>query len=75
MRATMRNVGKAEFMALFHAYQAESLCSKKFQNYANQVQDPRLKNLVNEFSDQCRQRSQWLSSTLGEAGGTQYVGS
>ena len=28
MRATMRNVGKAEFMALFHQYQSETLCAK-----------------------------------------------
>ncbi|MEW5785386.1 MAG: hypothetical protein AB1767_09995 [Bacillota bacterium] len=75
MRATMRNVGKAEFMALFHQSQSESLCSKKFQNYANQVQDPRLKSLINEMSNQCQQRSQWLSSTLSEAGGTQYISS
>ncbi len=75
MRATMRNVGKAEFMALFHAYQSETLCSKKYQNYAAQVQDPRLKNLINEFDNQCRQRSQWLSSTLSEAGGSQYISS
>lgn len=75
MRATMRNVGKAEFMALFHAYQSETLCSQKYQNYAGQVQDPRLKNLITEFNNQCRQRSQWLSSTLSEAGGSQYISS
>lgn len=73
MRATMRNVGKAEFMALFHQSQAESLCNKKFQYYAGQVQDPRLKSLINEFSNQCQQRSQWLSATLSEAGGSQYL--
>jgi hypothetical protein len=73
MRATMRNVGKAEFMALFHQYQAETLCNKKCQFYANQVQDQRLKSLINELGNQCQQRSQWLSSTLSEAGGSQYV--
>ena len=73
MRATMRNVGKAEFMSLFHQYQSETLCAKKFQQYANQIQDPSLKNLMNEFSNQCQQRSQWLSSTLSEAGGGQFV--
>lgn len=75
MQATMRNVGKAEFMALFHAYQSETLCSKKYQHYAQQVQDPRLKNLINEFNNQCQQRAQWLSSTLSEAGGSQYISS
>jgi len=75
VRATMRNVGKAEFMSLFHAHQSETLCSKKFQNYGNQVQDPQLKNIIGELSDQCQKRSQWLSSTLSEAGGDQYTGS
>lgn len=71
--ATMRNVGKAEFMCLFHQYQAESLCSKKMQAYSAQVQDPRLRNLINEFSTQCQQRAQWLSTTLSEAGGARYI--
>jgi len=75
VRATMRNVGKAEFMSLFHAYQTETLCNKKFQSYAGQVQDPRLRNMISEFGNQCQQRSQWLSSTLNEAGGSQYIGS
>lgn len=75
MRATMRNVGKAEFMALFHQYQSETLCEKKLQNYAGQVQDPQLKSLIDQFSSQCRQRSQWLSSTLSEAGGSGYISS
>ncbi|HHW74219.1 MAG TPA: hypothetical protein GX744_03070, partial [Firmicutes bacterium] len=50
MRATMRNVGKAEFMSLFQQHQAEALCSKKLQAYSAQVQDPRLRNLINEFN-------------------------
>ncbi|MGB4681320.1 MAG: hypothetical protein WBH65_02195 [Dethiobacteria bacterium] len=73
MRATMRNVGKAEFMSLFQQYQAESLCSKKLQMYSTQVQDPRLRNLIDELNAQCQQRAQWLSSTLSEAGGAQYI--
>ncbi len=73
MRATMRNVGKAEFMTLFHQYQSETLCSKKLQNYANQVQDPKLKNILNDCSNKCQQRAQWLSSTLSEAGGSQFI--
>lgn len=73
MRATMRNVGKAEFMALFHQYNSETLCTKKFQQYAGQVQDPNLRSLINEFSGQCQKRAQWLSSTLNEAGGSQFL--
>ena len=73
MRATMRNIGKAEFMSLFHQYQAESLCAKKLQSYAGQVQDPQLKSMIGDFSRQCEQRSQWLSSTLSEAGGSQFL--
>ena len=73
MRTTMRSVGKAEFMALFHQYQSESLCAKKLQNYAGQVQDSRLKSMINDLSSQCEQRSQWLASTLSEAGGSQFI--
>lgn len=71
--ATMRNVGKAEFMSLFAQYQAESLCSKKLQSYSAQVQDPRLRSLISELNNQCQQRVQWLSTTLTEAGGSQYI--
>ncbi|NLA04227.1 MAG: hypothetical protein GX881_00740 [Firmicutes bacterium] len=73
MQATSHNVGKAEFMSLFHQYQAESLCSKKLQVYAAQVQDPVLRNLINELNTQCQQRAQWLSTTLSEAGGAPYI--
>jgi hypothetical protein len=73
MRATMRNVGKAEFMALFHQYQSETLCAKKLQSYAGQVRDSRLRSLISEMSNQCQERSQWLSSTLSEAGGSQFI--
>lgn len=75
MKATMRNVGKAEFMSLFHQYQSETLCIKKLQNYASQVQDPRLKNIINDFQSKSQQRAQWLASTLSESGGSQYIGS
>ncbi|NLA10836.1 MAG: hypothetical protein GX883_01770 [Firmicutes bacterium] len=73
MRATMRNVGKAEFMYLFQQHQAESLCEKKLQSYSAQVQDPRLRDLISEFHTQCRQRAQWLSTTLSDAGGSPYI--
>ena len=76
MRATAtRNVGKAEFMALFHQYQAESLCQKKLQNYADMVQDQQLRSIISELNNQSQQRSRWLSSTLSEAGGSQFISS
>ena len=59
----------------FHHYQAETLCAKKLQSYASQVQDSRLKSLISEMSNQCQERSQWLSSTLSEAGGSQFISS
>lgn len=70
---TVRNVGKAEFMSLFAQHQAETLCCKKLQSYSAQVQDPLLRNLINELNNQCQQRVQWLSTTLSEAGGAQYI--
>ncbi|NLA26643.1 MAG: hypothetical protein GX878_04540 [Firmicutes bacterium] len=70
---TMRNVGKAEFMSLFAQHQTESLCCKKLQVYSAQVQDPRLRTLINELNNQCQQRVQWLSTTLSEAGGAGYI--
>lgn len=72
-RTATRNIGKAEFMSLFHQYQTETLCQKKFQNYAQQVQDAQLKNMLENFSSQCQQRSNWLASALSESGGTQFI--
>ena len=68
-RTTIKNIGKAEYMSLFHQYQGESLCSKKLGIYASQVQDPNLKNMINQMSSQCQDRAVRLSSLLQEAGG------
>lgn len=68
-RTNIRNIGKAEFMSLFHQYQGESLCSKKLNAYLNQVQDPSIKNVISQMSNQCQERANRLSSFLQEAGG------
>ncbi|MGI5875218.1 MAG: hypothetical protein ACOX6X_00135 [Dethiobacteria bacterium] len=65
----IKNIGKAEFMSLFHQYQSESLCSKKLSNYMNQVEDTTLKNMLSQMSIQCQERAENLSSLLQEAGG------
>jgi len=72
-RANLKNIGKAEFMSLFHQYQGESLCSKKLSAYANQVQDPNLKNMISQMSSQCQDRANRLSSLLQEAGGSHLL--
>ncbi len=72
-RTATRNIGKAEFMSLFHQHQAETLCQKKFFNYAQQVQDSQLRNMLENFGSQCQQRSNWLASSLTESGGANYV--
>ncbi len=69
MKTDIKNIGKAEFMSLFHLYHTESLCSKKLSTYLNQVQDPTLKNLISKMSSQCQERADRLSSFLQEAGG------
>lgn len=73
MQTAVRSVGKAEFMSLFHQYQSESLCTKKLQMYSDMVQDGGLRNMIAELNSECQQRSQWLSSTLSEAGGSSYI--
>ena len=72
-RTNIKNIGKAEFMALFDQYQAESLCSKKLNNYSNQCQDPNMKNMINQMSSQCQERATRLSSLLQESGGGQFL--
>ncbi len=66
---TNKNVGKAEFMALYEQYQSESLCSKKCQAFANQVQNPSLKSIFQDIGTQCQNRADRLSQDLMEAGG------
>ncbi|MEW5920704.1 MAG: hypothetical protein AB1796_07135 [Bacillota bacterium] len=72
-RTNIKNIGKAEFMSLFHQYQGESLCSKKLSIYSNQCQDPTMKNMINQMSAQCQERANRLSSLLQEAGGGQFL--
>lgn len=74
-RTAQKNIGKAEFMSLFHQYHSESLCGKKFQFYSQQVQDPQLRSMLQDMSNQCQQRSSWIASTLSECGGSQYISS
>ncbi|NMB41143.1 MAG: hypothetical protein GX996_04320 [Firmicutes bacterium] len=69
----IKNIGKAEFMSLFHQYQGESLCSKKLSTYASQIQDPNLKNTISQMSSQCQERANRLSSLLQEAGGSHLI--
>jgi len=68
-KTEIRNIGKAEFMSLFHQYHCESLCSKKLNAYLNQVQNPTLKNALSKMSSQCQERADRLASFLQEAGG------
>ncbi|MDO9533827.1 MAG: hypothetical protein Q7J85_00510 [Bacillota bacterium] len=72
-RTNIKNIGKAEFMSLFHQYQGESLCSKKLSAYANQIQNPEMKNVISQMSTQCQERATRLSSFLQEAGGSQLL--
>lgn len=72
-RTNIKNIGKAEFMSLFHQYQGEALCSKKLSIYSNQIQDPAMKNMLNQMSTQCQERANRLSSYLQEAGGSQFL--
>ncbi len=72
-RTAIRNIGKAEFMSIFHQYQGESLCSKKLSFYSNQCQDPAMKNIINQMSSQCQNRANRLATFLQEAGGSQFL--
>lgn len=66
---TSKNIAKAEFMSLFHQHQAESLCSKKCQEYASQTQNPTLKSMFQDIGRQCQSRADGLSQHLRESGG------
>lgn len=70
---TIKNIGKAEFMSLFHQHQGESLCAKKLGNYAHQVQDPAMKNMISQMSTRCQERAARLSSFLREVGGSHLL--
>ncbi len=70
---TNKNIGKAEFMSLFHQYQAESMCSKKCQEYASQTQNPTLKSMIQDIGSQCQSRADSLSQHLRESGGSHLL--
>ena len=72
-RTAIRNMGKAEFMSIFHQYQGESLCSKKLSLYGNQCQDPTMKSIITQMSGQCQERANHLASLLQEAGGSRFL--
>ena len=72
-RTNIKNIGKAEFMSLFHQYQGETLCAKKLGNYSAQCQDPAMKNMISQMSTQCQERAGRLSSLLQESGGSQFL--
>ncbi|MGI6318391.1 MAG: hypothetical protein ACOX1J_06655 [Dethiobacteria bacterium] len=69
VRTNIKNIGKAEFMSIFHQYQGESLCLKKLNAYSSQVQDPNMRNIIQQMSTQCQERANRLSSLLQQAGG------
>jgi len=68
-------IGMAEFMATYSMYEAENLLSKKCSQYAEQVTDPQLKSMCQEFSREASNKANRLSSILMESGGGQYVSS
>ena len=72
-RTAIRNIGKAEFMSIFHQYQGESLCSKKLSFYSNQCQDPSMRNIINQMGSQSQERANRLASLLQEAGGSEFL--
>lgn len=69
----IKNIGKAEFMSLFHQHQCECLCSKKLSNYMNQVKDTTMKNMISQMSMQCQERADRLSTLLQESGGSHLL--
>lgn len=72
-QTNIKNIGKAEYMSLFHQHQGECLCSKKLGIYASQVQDPNLKNMITQMSTQCQNRATRLASLLQESGGSHLL--
>ncbi len=68
-RTQIKNIGKAEFMSLFHQYKGETLCSKKLGLYTKQMQDPAMKEMFTQMSINSQERASRLSSLLQEVGG------
>ncbi|HHU75767.1 MAG TPA: hypothetical protein GXZ24_02560 [Firmicutes bacterium] len=70
---TIRNIGKAEFMSIFHQYQGESLCAKKLGLYSNQCQDPTMKSIITQMGAQCQERANHLATLLQQSGGSKFL--
>lgn len=70
----IKNIGKAEYMSLFHQYKGETLCSKKLGIYAGQVQSPEMKDMLTQMSISSQERASRLSSFLQEVGGGHLLG-
>lgn len=73
-KTQIKNIGKAEYMSLFHQYKGETLCSKKLGVYANQVQSPEMKTMLTQMSANSQERANRLSSFLQEVGGSHLLG-
>ncbi|NMB35067.1 MAG: hypothetical protein GX989_02140, partial [Firmicutes bacterium] len=73
-RTQIKNIGKAEYMSLFHQYQGETLCSKKLSIYANQIQNPEMREMLTQMSTSSQERADRLSSFLQEVGGSHLLG-
>jgi len=71
----MISFNQKETSLLQDAKKAEELCIKKYGSYANQAQDPQLKQLMSQFAQQEEQHlnsiNQLLSGQLPATGGGQ----
>jgi len=56
---------KKEQMLLEDLKQHEQVCIKKYQDYANQVQDPQLKDLLNNYAQQEQNHLNSINEMLG----------
>lgn len=73
-KTQIKNIGKAEYMSLFHQCKGETLCSKKLSLYANQMQNPAMKEMLTQMSISSQERAGRLSSFLQEVGGGHLLG-
>ncbi|SHH84893.1 Coat F domain-containing protein [Sporanaerobacter acetigenes DSM 13106] len=74
------NLTQKERMLLEDGKKQEDLCVKKYQAYANQVQDPQLKNLLTEIAgeeqhhyDMINQMLQGMEPNMTHSGGNSTV--
>ena len=73
VRTNIKNIGKAEYISIYEQYRGESLCSKKLNAYASQVQDANLRNIISQMITQSQERANRLSSLLQQAGGSHLL--